>query len=904
MKTLIGCFLGLALSISVSAEPLIEGQVSLSSGEPAAGVQVRLFDLADLRRLVGATTDENGRFTLSLQAFSGGPALPQGFALGQNYPNPFNPSTIIPYQLPSATYVRLEVFNLLGQRIATLVDAERAAGAHTAQWDGTDAAGRAVGAGVYIYRLLIDGQAASRRMVLIDGQAGISAAAGSPSMRPPAVGRVEADAGVYGLTVAGAGLVAYVDPAFQVGVDAADIVVEAAGGRARMKLAAGGILGDVTNDGQVDAFDAVYVALYSKDPSITLPNNGDISLGDVNGDGTVDSVDALLLSTYLTNPSDPSLPAGIGQAVLEGAGEGDALPEDVGEGDAVPVTRTAFESSVPSGYTSLTLNHEGDVWGNPTKFTNDSNAGTLAYMVLGKVKGCGFANAEADRLSWAYIKTEPLGDLTNFESETVCRTTSSQYTSSWAGVRITHLRFFDESSPTNISEAVYNVSTGQYVLEVGQAVPEGAGEGDDTVPEGAGEGDAVPVTRTAFESSVPSGYTSLTLNHEGDVWGNPTKFTNDSNAGTLAYMVLGKVKGCGFANAEADRLSWAYIKTEPLGDLTNFESETVCRTTSSQYTSSWAGVRITHLRFFDESSPTNIREAVYNVSTGQYVLEVIQPGLTRLNVRGSTPSWSPDGQRIAFTVRLRGSDEIHVMNADGSGVTRLAYQSGLSFDQSPSWSPDSQRIAFVSFRDGNAEIYVMYADGSVPTRLTDGSDNFSPAWSPDGQRIAFVSDRDGPYIAYKSAANTEIYVMNVDGSGVTRLTDHDAGDGYPSWSPDGQRIAFTSERDRSEGDGSSDIYVMNADGSGVTRLTDFIAYSPSWSPDGQRIAFVSNRDRGNSDIYVMNADGSGVTRLTDHDAADGSPSWSPDGQRIAFVSSRDGWYYDIYVMNADGELAR
>ena len=649
MKTLIGCFLGLALSISVSAEPLIEGQVSLSSGEPAAGVQVRLFDLADLRRSVGATTDENGHFTLSLQAFSGGPALPQGFALGQNYPNPFNPSTIIPYQLPSATHVRLEVFNLLGQRIATLVDAERAAGAHTAQWDGTDAAGRAVGAGVYIYRLLIDGQAASRRMVLIDGQAGISAAAGSPPMRPPAVGRVEADAGVYGLTVAGAGLVAYVDPAFQVGVDAADIVVEAAGGRARMKLAAGGILGDVTNDGQVDAFDAVYVALYSKDPSITLPNNGDISLGDVNGDGTVDSVDALLLSTYLTNPSDPSLPAGIGQAVPEGAGEGDdTVPEGAGEGDALPVTRTAFESSVPSGYTSLALIHTGDVWGDPTKFTNDSSAGALAYMVLGKVKGCGFANAEANRLSRAYIKTQSLGDLTNFESETVCRTTSSQFQSSFAGVRITHLRFFDESSPTNIREAVYNVSTGQYVLEVGQAVPEDAGEGD-AVSEGAGEGDALPVTRTAFESSVPSGYTSLTLSHAGTVWGNPTKFTNDSSAGAVAYMVLGKVKGCGFANAEADRPSGVYIKTEPLGDLTNFESETVCRTTSSQYTSSWAGVRITHLRFFDESSPTNIREAVYNVSTGQYVLEVDpRAGLTRLNVRGRTP---PPGRPTASASR-------------------------------------------------------------------------------------------------------------------------------------------------------------------------------------------------------------------------------------------------------------
>ena len=87
-----------------------------------------------------------------------------------------------------------------------------------------------------------------------------------------------------------------------------------------MKVATGGILGDVNNDGQVDEFDVLYVALYSKDPSIALPNNGDISLGDVNGDGTVDLADGLLLALYKVNPSDPTLPPGIGQPV---DGEGD-----------------------------------------------------------------------------------------------------------------------------------------------------------------------------------------------------------------------------------------------------------------------------------------------------------------------------------------------------------------------------------------------------------------------------------------------------------------------------------------------------------------------------------------------------------------------------------------------------
>ena len=313
MKFLIGGFIGLVLSIHVGAEPLLEGRVRLSSGQPAVGVQVRLFDLTDLRRFVGTTTDETGHFALSLQTLSRGTALPTDFALGQNYPNPFNPSTIIPYQLPSAGHVRLDVFNVLGQRLATLVDAEQSAGMHTAQWDGTDAAGRAMGAGVYIYRLSSGRMMESRRMVLVDGQAGIPAVALGP-VQSAVEETAATDLLVYGLTVSGEGLVAYVDPAFRVGVDEADIVLKEHGGRPRMKLTTDRILGDVNNDGQVDAFDALYVLLYSEDSSIALPNNGDISLGDVNGDGQVDLADAVLLATYSVNPSDPALPPGIGQA--------------------------------------------------------------------------------------------------------------------------------------------------------------------------------------------------------------------------------------------------------------------------------------------------------------------------------------------------------------------------------------------------------------------------------------------------------------------------------------------------------------------------------------------------------------------------------------------------------------
>src|SRR5215208_2531616 len=211
--------------------------------------------------------------------------------------------------------------------------------------------------------------------------------------------------------------------------------------------------------------------------------------------------------------------------------------------------------------------------------------------------------------------------------------------------------------------------------------------------------------------------------------------------------------------------------------------------------------------------------------------------------------------------------------------------------------PNGQ-IAFVSLTDGNDEIYVMNADGSGLTRLTDDpADDFNPSWSPDGEKIAFGSFRD----SNEESNNEEIYVMSADdGSGLTRLTDDPAIDTFANWSPDGEKIAFTSDRDNS----IDEIYVMNADdGSDVTRLTDNDAddLAPSWSPDGERIAFASDRDENAThEIYVMNADdGSGQTRLTNNDADDFNPSWSPDGEKIAFSGSRDnneesGSNFDIF----------
>lgn len=166
------------------------------------------------------------------------------------------------------------------------------------------------------------------------------------------------------------------------------------------------------------------------------------------------------------------------------------------------------------------------------------------------------------------------------------------------------------------------------------------------------------------------------------------------------------------------------------------------------------------------------------------------------------------------------------------------------------------------------------------------ADDYYPSWSPDGTRIVFFSDRDGNY---------EIYTMNPDGSEQTRLTENPANDMRPCWSPNGRKILFVSERD-----GNEEIYIMNSDGSNETRLTKNPAddVRPCWSPDGLKIAFFSDRG-GNQEIYIMNIDGSNQTRLTENPADNRYPSWSPDGSKIAFDSMRDG-NRDIYVMNKDG----
>jgi Tol biopolymer transport system component len=255
----------------------------------------------------------------------------------------------------------------------------------------------------------------------------------------------------------------------------------------------------------------------------------------------------------------------------------------------------------------------------------------------------------------------------------------------------------------------------------------------------------------------------------------------------------------------------------------------------------------------------------------------------------------------AFARNLHGQAEIYVMAPDGSNQTRLTYRRG--WDEAPEWSPDGSRIAFdetnSALSDPANGIFVMMADGSGLTRLTrnrTGSDQ-APTWSPDGTQIAFAAIRGD---------ESDIYVVDADGSNLTQLTHDPATDTDPEWSPDGTKIVYASIRVNSN---HPDIFVMNAGGTNRVRLTRNKSsdINPAWSPDGSAIAFASDR-HGSYDLYVIGVDGASLRRITTTSAVyEREPTLSPNGQRLAFDRYRlvGAVLSDIYTVRlGTGILSR
>ncbi len=249
------------------------------------------------------------------------------------------------------------------------------------------------------------------------------------------------------------------------------------------------------------------------------------------------------------------------------------------------------------------------------------------------------------------------------------------------------------------------------------------------------------------------------------------------------------------------------------------------------------------------------------------------------------PSILRNGDRILFVEQSYGSGKL--FTADRSGRDpEMIFEGELIL--SPEISPTEDKVVFFTPEYGRSRIFTIKTDGTNITQLTFDSVSCSnPCWSPDGDKIVYSSQRK-----YNIR---DIFVMNSDGSGKAKITDEPVSCDYPAWSPDGSKIAYVSD--------NSSIILINTDGSErKVLLGHSMIHTLKWSPDGSKILFSSFSENSQGDICVVNSDGTEVMKITQGQNLITYlyPSWSPDGTKIIFNSCDRERRFEIFEIDADG----
>lgn len=311
----------------------------------------------------------------------------------------------------------------------------------------------------------------------------------------------------------------------------------------------------------------------------------------------------------------------------------------------------------------------------------------------------------------------------------------------------------------------------------------------------------------------------------------------------------------------------------------------------------WGGepANLDYLAFGTIEAGNEVRAYFYDVKTGSRLIDTVY---RESSIRMSAHRFADDIIKKLFNIDGIATSKIayttgtNIMIMDYDGANQRVLVRDGTYAILPALSPDGSRLAYISYKTSRPTIEVHSAKDGLPYSFSSFSRGTlsSPQFAPDG-RIAFASSKDSDAM--------EIYISNGDGNRARRLTNNSGIiDTSPRWNPKtGNEIAFISDRS-----GSPQIYIMDTDGSNVRRVLSAggQADAPSWSPDGQFIAYTWRpAGAGQSNIFILDPVSGQILQLTSGAGSNEAPCWAPDSRHIAFQSNRTG-RWEIYVMNIDG----